>query len=104
MEPEIIDKEFILKRIEENDAYKREQARFNDDISKRIEGLATKEDIQILQEELKGYLIGGNIFKYAFNNGGKITGLLGLLVIIFLIFKYGFLGLVAFFFQSLLSK
>lgn len=84
-----------------------EDAKFQDEtrivhekLFKKMESLATKKDTAELKEVMTNFNTGLNIFKYTFNNGGKITGFLGLFVVVFLIFKYGFLGLIAFFIHT----
>lgn len=105
-----MDEQTILDHIQDEADARKEQHKFNveavrvhNELSSKMDGLATKKDIELLNSEMKGYIIGGNVFKFTFENGGKITAFLGLFVILGMVIKYGIPGLIAFFLHSLSS-
>lgn len=65
------------------------------DIHTKIDGLATKEDIKELKEFMKQINVGVGIFKFSWNNAGKIGSFLLLLGGLFVFFKVGLAGAIA---------
>lgn len=66
------------------------------ELHKKVEGLATKEDIVELKEFMKSVNIGLGIFKFSWNNASKIGSLILLIGGIFVFFKVGIAGAVAY--------
>lgn len=67
-------------------------------IHKRLDDIATKKDIQDLQDFMKNVNIGLGIFRFSWNNASKIGSFVIFLIAIFAIIKYGVFGAIAWFF------
>lgn len=74
------------------------------DLTKKIDGLATKEDIKELMAFMKNMKIGEGILKFSWNNMSKIGGTITFIIGIYLFLKFGFVGLVALLFGGGLPK
>lgn len=80
----------------------RDHAKVDEDairaIHKRLDDIATKDDIAQLMAFMKNVKIGLGIFNFSWNNASKIGSFVIFLIAIFAIIKYGVFGAIAWFF------
>ncbi len=66
-------------------------------LESKMDALATKEDIDKVLRFIKDINISIGIFKFTWNNAAKIGSLLSLVLGLFIFFKVGIAGVIAFF-------
>lgn len=67
-------------------------------LEKKMEGVATKEDIAELKEFMKSVNVGIGIFRFTWNNASKIGAFILILGALYIFFKVGIMGLFAWLF------